>query len=147
MGCYGCHSRSNVVGSQLVAHWIRHHIKNMPEMHTQAKICCTSGGPENVPKCFFTLLLNSTLSHFLVGSVLIMNKKKRLFKDFLISKPTETKLQVDNFQKVSKTCQNVSLLSSWIQHFYIFLLEFTHYSQRKMLFFISKLDEMGLKVA
>ena len=36
-------------------------------MRTQAKICCTSGGPENVPKCFFTLLLNSTLSHF-VGS-------------------------------------------------------------------------------
>ena len=57
-------SRSNVVGSQLVAHWIRHHIKNMPEMHTQAKICCTSGGLENVPKCFSSVEMNSTLSTF-----------------------------------------------------------------------------------
>ena len=31
-------------------------------MHTQAKICCTSGGPENVPKCFFSPKMNSTLS-------------------------------------------------------------------------------------
>ena len=80
----------------------------MPEMHTQAKICCTSGGPENVPKCFFTLLLNSTLSHFLVGSVLIMNKKKLSFKNFLISKPEEIKLRVDNFQKVSKKLSIIS---------------------------------------
>ena len=31
-------------------------------MRTQAKICCTSGGPENVPKCFFSPKMNSTLS-------------------------------------------------------------------------------------
>ena len=102
MGCYGCHSRSNVVGSQLVAHWIRHHIKNMPEMHTQAKICCTSGGPENVPKCFFTLLLNSTLSHFLVGSVLIMNKKKDYLRIFWYQNPPKQNYRLIIFRKYRK---------------------------------------------
>ena len=68
-------SRSNVVGSQLVAHWIRHHIKNMPEMHTQAKICCTSGGLENVPKCFFSRL--SWIRHFHILLLLIRKKKNK----------------------------------------------------------------------
>ena len=33
-------------------------------------------------------------------------EQKKIFKNFPISKPEEIKLQVDNFQKVSKTCQN-----------------------------------------
>ena len=147
MGCYGCHSRSNVVGSQLVAHWIRHHIKICQKCTLRQRFVALQGAPKT---CQNVSSLSSWIRHFHIFLLVVYSlwtKKKRLFKDFLISKPTETKLQVDNFQKVSKTCQNVSLLSSWIRHFYIFLLEFTHYSQRKMLFFISKLDEMGLKVA
>ena len=58
-------------------------------MRTQAKICCTSGGLENVPKCFFSPKMNSTLS---LSCCLLKSQKILKVKIFQSAGPARVRI-------------------------------------------------------
>ena len=102
MGCYGCHSRSNVVGSQLVAHWIRHHIKICQKCTLRQRFVALQGAPKT---CQNVSSLSSWIRHFHIFLLVVYSlwtKKKDYLRIFWYQNPPKQNYRLIIFRKYRK---------------------------------------------
>ena len=102
MGCYGCHSRSNVVGSQLVAHWIRHHIKICQKCTLRQRFVALQGAPKT---CQNVSSLSSWIRHFHIFLLVVYSlwtKKNDYLRIFWYQNPPKQNYRLIIFRKYRK---------------------------------------------